>query len=902
MRPGEPIAGEPVRRPIMHHATEPMGSVLQPVSFCDKNKAHVACNNVSEELGQKGTPSMSHDSTETASGKVNNDNRSISPYERLHQAASLPDKATALLATFDVIAGIGCLPVALGPDSKGGIKKPTGGADWGLQPLDTRRRVFVKAVNGEARGGTLDAMGVGLQPRGRLLVIDVDPPGKDRTKLDESLAELTELSGGECPSTFRVDGQGGCHLWFIVSDRLLSRWAKACKGKVVIRLVCGGSLELFMPIEDTQYQVATAPSTGKTIACHIDPAPLPEPFEAALLAMFCQADKKATPAAPFIGDADQSWTAREKCFHAIISQCDRAIRSAPQGSRHDAIRDRSLLLAGYAGGMGYTGRKAECTSVLIEAAMAVGSSEREARRVVNFGWINGVEKPLVPSDPRYLKIEQDFADRASRLAAERVKTGSLIESLASKAASLPVEDSQRAATIFEGREPDSKVDPTTCDFTTQGLMDMLNHDSTEAYRHLVEGYLESSQCMLVGAMGAGKGCFGPMLANHITNGIDWWTGRKCKPGSVVIISPEDNPETIKQRCRFVGARVHGDIVDGVATISGPRVLCMGSGSGPIMWPNGDRRSISETAFLDLLMEATGDLRLIVIDPVKSFMGRRGPSESEEDHVRRVLTISLNWANKNGVAILLIIHPAKGAGVRNVNDQASGSHAWTAVTRSVIAIEKNLNYGPSARALIAGRQSNAQEGPIAIFDLEVGDAKDKSGERVPVTDTDGIVEFNPDGAIRHVSTVRLTYRESLPADHEYELPSFDREGSKGKSAKMTGRKVVDTAGIRLAACRLVASQSGGRMSSFPDEELLPQMGPVGTDDRWLHFACGHLAREFGCSPSTALNKVRPVFKRTGQEPVPGFVTRSVKTGFGDEGQWFWESHPEQRQSSESDTVF
>jgi hypothetical protein len=670
----------------------------------------------------------------------------------------------------------------------------------------------------------------------------------------------------------------------------------------VVKLVCGGNLELFMPMEDTQYQVAMAPSTGKTIACHIDPAPLPEPFEATLLAMFCQADKKATLAAPFIGDADQSWTAREKCFHAIMGQCNKAIREAPQGGRHNAIRDRSLLLAGYAGGMGYASKKAECTSVLIEAAVAVGASEQEARRVVSFGWINGIERPLIPSDPRYLKIEQDFADRASGLAAEKVETRSLIESLASKAASLPIEDSQRADTVFEGREPDSKVDPTTCDFTTQGLMDMLNQDSTEAYRHLVEGYLESSQCMLVGAMGAGKGCFGPMLANHITNGIDWWTGRKCKPGSVVIISPEDNPETIKQRCRFVGARVHGDIADGVATISGPRVLCMGSGSGPIMWPNGDRRSISETAFLDLLMEATGDLRLIVIDPVKSFMGKRGPSESEEDHVRRVLTISLNWANKNGVAILLIIHPAKGAGVRNVNDQASGSHAWTAVTRSVIAIEKNLNYGPSARALIAGRQSNAQEGLTAIFDLEVGDAKDKSGERVPVTDTDGIVEFNPDGTNRHVSTVRLTYRESLPVDHEYELPSFDREGSKGKAAKMTGRKVVDTTAIRLAACRLVASQSGGRMSSFPDEELLPQMGPVGTDDRWLHFACGHLAREFGCSPSTALNKVRPVFKRTGQEPVSGFATRGVRTGFGSEGQWFWESYPEPSQSSDSDAVF
>lgn len=443
MRAGEPVADTPSRRPKQHHEPGELG--FQGVGICDKKEACEVGTFTGGNLDQEVSLSVMNDSTKTASGKANNDSQVLSPYERLHQAASLPDKATALLATFDAIAGIGCLPVALGPDSKGGIKKPTGGADWGLQPLDSRRQAFVKTVNSEDRNGTLDAMGVGLQPRGRLLVVDVDPPGKDRTKLDESLAELTELSGGECPSTFQVDGRGGCHLWFTVSDRLLNQWAKAGRGKTVIRLVCGGNLELFMPMDGTQYQVATAPSAGKTIACHIDPAPLPEPFEATLLAMLRQADTRATPTAPFIGDADQSWTAREKCFRAIIRQCDKAIRSAPQGSKHDAIRDRSLLLAGYAGGMGYTGMKAECTSVLIEAAMAVGSSEREARRVVGFGWINGIEKPLIPSDPKYLKIEQDFADRASRLAAERVKTGSLIESLASKAASLPIEDSQRAA-------------------------------------------------------------------------------------------------------------------------------------------------------------------------------------------------------------------------------------------------------------------------------------------------------------------------------------------------------------------------------------------------------------------------------------------------------------------------
>jgi hypothetical protein len=880
----------------MHHAADP---VLLLTSLCDKNKR--ACGVVAPQarvFGQESSLSVVNDITAEIFCKLENDQKP-SRYAALNQAASLLRKDEALLATFEAIANLGHLPVELGPADDGKIKKPSFGRDWGIQAIEARRKSFVNRVATAKGNGTLDSIGIGLQPRCRLLVIDVDPPDKDRGRLGETLDHLTELFGGECPDTLRVDGQGGCHLYFEISDNLYNEWIKAGKSKAEISFGGkgrGNKVELFMPVEGSQHQVAVAPSAGKVITNTIDPAPLPEPFERLLIEMFCRQEKKATPAAAFQGKADPSWEPRRKCFDAIWEQNVRAVQDAGVGDRHITMIRRAKTLAGYAVGMGYLDLAEDCCKSLAEAAVANGKPLGEAHRVIEFGWSNGVKEPLIPSDPKYLKIEKDFADRAAKLANSQAEFKSKIAEAVTKNADGEIE-------FFEGREPDYGVDLTTCDFSTQGLMNMLNQDSATVFRHLAEGYLESSQCMLVGAMGAGKGCLGPMLANHITNGVDWWTGRKCKPGSVVIISPEDNPETIKMRCRFAGARVHGDIADGVEITDGPRVLCMGSGSRPIMWPNGNQRSIGETAFLDLLVKATGDLRLIVIDPIKSFMGKRGPSESEEDHVRRVLTISLNWANKNGVAILLVIHPSKGAGVRNVNDQASGSHAWTAVTRSVIAIEKNLNYGPSARALIAGRQSNAQEGLTAIFDLEVADAKNKYGERVPVTDEDGAIEFNLDGTPRYVSTVRLAYRVSLPVDHEYELPSFDREGSsKGKAAKMTGRKVVDTTAIRLAACVLVASQPDGRMSSFPDDELLQQMGPVATDDRWLHFACGHLAREFSCSPSTVLNKVRPVFKKTDQEPVPGFVTRPARVGFGRDGQWFWESHPEQKQSSESDAIF
>jgi hypothetical protein len=279
--------------------------------------------------------------------------------------------------------------------------------------------------------------------------------------------------------------------------------------------------------------------------------------------------------------------------------------------------------------------------------------------------------------------------------------------------------------------------------------------------------------------------------------------------------------------------------------------------------------------------------LIVLDPVKAFMGKRLPSESEETHIRRILSVSLAWANLNQVTILLVIHPSKGAGGKLVDEQAAGSHAWTAVTRSNLAIERNTNYGPSARVLNSGRQSNGAEGLRVVFDLEVGDAVDKRGERVPVVDDDGEIETDENGIICYIQTVRLAYRETLDAYHDYKLPPFDREATTtAQRFKAPASRAIDVDQLRLAACELVANQPNGQMKSFPDKEMLEQMGRYDADDRWLHFACGLLAREFHLSPRTILDKVDAVFSHKKPDTVRGFRTTVIKDGM--HGGWFWSS--------------
>jgi len=162
--------------------------------------------------------------------------------------------------------------------------------------------------------------------------------------------------------------------------------------------------------------------------------------------------------------------------------------------------------------------------------------------------------------------------------------------------------------------------------------------------------------------------------------------------------------------------------------------------------------------------------------------------------------------------------------------------------------------------------------------------------VPIVDADGDIERDNNGEPRMVTTVRLTFRELLPEDHEYQLPPFDRESlSRAKKGVGAARRTVDDSELRLAAVQLVAGSEGHRMRSFPDDDLLGGMGPCDADDRWLHFACGVLGRRFKLSPRTVRSKLIPVFRRDNQDPVPGYMTSSVKDGL--HGHWYWRSIPD-----------
>ena len=167
------------------------------------------------------------------------------------------------------------------------------------------------------------------------------------------------------------------------------------------------------------------------------------------------------------------------------------------------------------------------------------------------------------------------------------------------------------------------------------------------------------------------------------------------PVNVILINAEDDMEdTIKPRLRGMGAdldRVFDirDVKSGLA--------------GPLHFPT-DRRLLDH--FL-----TENQARLVVIDPIMSFLDRRIQS-SNDQHVRRALG-SLTWlARKHRCAILLVRHLNKARGGRALY-RGGASIGFTASCRSVLLAGPDPQQ-PGGRVLAQVKQNLAAAQPSLLY--------------------------------------------------------------------------------------------------------------------------------------------------------------------------------------------
>lgn len=203
--------------------------------------------------------------------------------------------------------------------------------------------------------------------------------------------------------------------------------------------------------------------------------------------------------------------------------------------------------------------------------------------------------------------------------------------------------------------------------------------------------------LAVGMPGAGKSFLTCDLASRISTGTTWPDGSPCEKGSVIFITAEDDPhDTIRPRLDAHDAdvkRIH--LLSGVIQTGG----------------NKSKELAFSLSDVDVLRQALREIencRLVVIDPIGSFLGGRCDAHRDNE-VRSVLTPIAKLAEEFGPAVLMVAHRRKSQS-SFADDTALGSRAFTGIARSVWHLSRDTE-NRDRRLLLPGKSnvSAAQDG-------------------------------------------------------------------------------------------------------------------------------------------------------------------------------------------------
>ncbi|MDC0934646.1 AAA family ATPase [Pirellulales bacterium] len=222
--------------------------------------------------------------------------------------------------------------------------------------------------------------------------------------------------------------------------------------------------------------------------------------------------------------------------------------------------------------------------------------------------------------------------------------------------------------------------------------------------------------LAVGMPGAGKSFLTCDLASRVSTGTPWPDGPECQRGSVVFITAEDDPhDTIRPRLD-----AHYADVSRIHLLSGVRRTQKGKTEELAF-------TLTDADILRQTLEAIDDCRLVVIDPIGSFLGGRCDAHRDNE-VRAVLAPIAKLAEQHGAAVLMVAHRRKSASAI-ADDTALGSRAFTGIARSVWHLSRDTE-NRDRRLLLPGKCNLASQQTGLAFTI-AGDPAGVHWERDPV---------------------------------------------------------------------------------------------------------------------------------------------------------------------------
>jgi putative DNA primase/helicase len=222
---------------------------------------------------------------------------------------------------------------------------------------------------------------------------------------------------------------------------------------------------------------------------------------------------------------------------------------------------------------------------------------------------------------------------------------------------------------------------------------------------LWDGWLARGKVhVLAGAPGTGKTTLALALAATLATGGRWPDGTRAGVGSVVIWSGEDDPrDTLAPRLVAAGADMRRvQFVASMTDKDGPRPF--------------DPATDAE-ALADALAGMDPPAGLLIVDPIVAAVAGDSHKNAE---VRRALQPLVDLAMTRRCAVLGITHLTKGTQGREPTERVTGSLAFGALARVVMATAKLPDEDGGGRVLVRAKSNLGADTGGYRYDLEALD--------------------------------------------------------------------------------------------------------------------------------------------------------------------------------------
>jgi hypothetical protein len=225
--------------------------------------------------------------------------------------------------------------------------------------------------------------------------------------------------------------------------------------------------------------------------------------------------------------------------------------------------------------------------------------------------------------------------------------------------------------------------------------------------------------LLAGPGGLGKSMLTADIAARVSRGKAWTDGPVPPRGDVLLISAEDDPgDTIRPRLDAAGADVCR-----VFHLPGIRSTREDGEVIEMSW------SLSDCDMLATALNQMADCKLVVIDPIGSYLGGRVDAHRDNE-VRSALDPLKRLAAERGIAVVLVAHIRKGASA-HADDMVLGSRAFTTLCRGVLHLVPD-EQSKDRRLLLPGKINIAKKADGLAFTIVDGPRLEWEAE--PVTQT------------------------------------------------------------------------------------------------------------------------------------------------------------------------